>query len=89
MITAQEARTNSETLDTSEYIFDLDKWITKASLEGRDHIKLFNKPYSEIGSPNARPVMRKVTEQLVSFGYKIKYNQPLSQMDTESVEILW
>ena len=33
--------------------------------------------------------MRKVTEQLVSFGYKIKYNQPLSQMDTESVEILW
>lgn len=89
MITAQEARTNSETLDTSEYIFDLDKWITKASLEGRDHIKLFEKPYSEIGSPNARPVMRKVTEQLVSFGYKIKYNQPLSQMDTESVEILW
>lgn len=89
MITAQEARTNSETLDTSEYIFDLDKWITKASLEGRDHIKLFNKPYSEIGSPNARPVMRKVTEQLVSFGYKIKYNQPLSQMDSESVEILW
>lgn len=89
MITAQEARTNSETLDTSEYIFDLDKWITKASLEGRDHIKLFKKPYSEIGSPNARPVMRKVTEQLVSFGYKIKYNQPLSQMDTESVEILW
>ena len=89
MITAQEARTNSETLDTSEYIFDLDKWITKASLEGRDHIKLFKKPYSEIGSPNARPVMRKVTEQLVSFGYRIKYNQPLSQMDTESVEILW
>lgn len=89
MITAQEARTNSETLDTSEYIFDLDKWITKASLEGRDHIKLFEKPYSEIGSPNARPVMRKVTEQLVSFGYRIKYNQPLSQMDTESVEILW
>lgn len=89
MITAQEARTNSETLDTSEYIFDLDKWITKASLEGRDHIKLFKKPYSEIGSPNARPVMRKVTEQLVLFGYKIKYNQPLSQMDTESVEILW
>lgn len=89
MITAQEARTNSETLDTSEYIFDLDKWITKASLEGRDHIKLFKKPYSEIGSPNARPVMRNVTEQLVSFGYKIKYNPPLSQMDTESVEILW
>lgn len=89
MITAQEARTNSETLDTSEYIFDLDKWITKASLEGRDHIKLFKKPYSEIGSPNARPVMRKVTEQLVLFGYKIKYNPPLSQMDTESVEILW
>lgn len=89
MITAQEARTNSETLDTSEYIFDLDKWITKASLEGRDYIKLFKKPYSEIGSPNARPVMRKVTEQLVSFGYKIKYNPPLSQMDTESVEILW
>lgn len=89
MITAQEARTNSETLDISEYTFDLDKWITKASLEGRDHIKLFEKPYSEIGSPNARPVMRKVTEQLVSFGYRIKYNQPLSQMDTESVEILW
>ncbi|EFV8898902.1 hypothetical protein DM141_20370 [Shigella sonnei] len=89
MITAQEARTNSETLDTSEYLVDLDKWITKASLEGRDHIKLFKKPYSEIGSPNARPVMRKVTEQLVSFGYKIKYNPPLSQMDTESVQILW
>lgn len=89
MITAQEARTNSETLDISEYTFHLDKWITKASLEGRDHIKLFEKPYSEIGSPNARPVMRKVTEQLVSFGYKIKYNLPLSQMDTESVEILW
>lgn len=89
MITAQEARTNSETLDISEYTFNLDKWITKASLEGRDHIKLFEKPYSEIGSPNARPVMRKVTEQLVSFGYRIKYNQPLSQMDTESVEILW
>lgn len=89
MITAQEARTNSETLDISKYTFDLDKWITKASLEGRDHIKLFEKPYSEIGSPNARPVMRKVTEQLVSFGYRIKYNQPLSQMDTESVEILW
>lgn len=89
MITAQEARTNSETLDISEYTFNLDKWITKASLEGRDHIKLFEKPYSEIGSPNARPVMRKVTEQLVSFGYRITYNQPLSQMDTESVEILW
>lgn len=89
MITAQEARTNSETLDTSEYLVDLDKWITKASLEGRDHIKLFKKPYSEIGSPNARPVMRKVTEQLVSFGYKIKYNPPLSQLDTESVQILW
>lgn len=89
MITAQEARTNSETLDISEYTFDLDKWITKASLEGRDHIKLFKKPYSEIGSPNARPVMRKLTEQLVSFGYRIKYNQPSSQMDTESVEILW
>ena len=65
MITAQEARTNSETLDTSEYIFDLDKWITKASLEGRDHIKLFKKPYSEIGSPNARPVMRKVDRKSV------------------------
>lgn len=89
MITAQEARTNSETLDISEYTFNLDKWITKASLEGRDHIKLFEKPYSEIGSPNARPVMRKVTEQLVSFGYTISYKQPLSQMDTESVEILW
>lgn len=89
MITAQQARKNSENLDITEYIYDLDKWITKASLEGRDCIKLFQKPYSEIGSPNARPVMRKVTEQLVSFGYKIKYNQPLSRMDTESVEILW
>lgn len=89
MITAQEARTNSENLDTSAYLDDLDKWITKASLEGRDHIKLFKKPYSEIGSPNARPVMRNVTEQLVSFGYTISYKQPLSQMDTESVEILW
>ena len=35
MITAQEARTNSETLDISKYTFDLDIWITKASLEGR------------------------------------------------------
>lgn len=41
MITAQEARTNSESLDTSAYLDDLDKWITKASLDGRDHIKLF------------------------------------------------
>ena len=96
MITAQEARTNSENLDTSAYLDDLDKWITKASLLRasilafrRDHIKLFEKPYSEIGSPNARPAMRKVTEQLVSFGYTISYKQPLSQMDTESVEILW
>lgn len=89
MITAQEARTNSENLDTSAYLDDLDKWITKASLDGRDYIKLFEKPYSEIGSPNARPAMRKVTEQLVSFGYTISYKQPLSQMDTESVEILW
>ena len=48
MITAQEARTNSENLDTSVYLDDLDKWITKASLDGRDHIKLFKKPYSEI-----------------------------------------
>ena len=43
MITAQEARTNSENLDTSAYLDDLDKWITKASLDGRDHIKLFKK----------------------------------------------
>lgn len=89
MITAQEARANSETLDISKYTFDLDKWITNASLEGRNYIKLFEKPYSEIGSPNARPAMRKVTEQLVSLGYRIEYNQPLSQTDTESVEILW
>lgn len=35
MITAQQARKNSENLDTSAYLDDLDKWITKASLDGR------------------------------------------------------
>ena len=89
MITAQEARTNSESLDITEYTNYLHNCITKASMEGADHIKLFHCPYNEIGSPNGRPAMRKVTEKLVSFGYKIKYNQALSQLDSASVEISW
>jgi len=89
MITAQEARTNSESLDITEYTNYLHNCITKASTEGADHIKLIHRPYNEIGSPNARPAMRKITEKLVSLGYKIKYNKAVSQLDTASVEISW
>lgn len=89
MITAKEARKNSESINIDEYITYLDRKITEASRMGRDHITITNQPYCHIGSGSAGPAMKRVQEQLTIAGFVIEHKPALHQLDNAVVKISW